>query len=166
MDHLTAPPAALATELDVSAWIGPPSPLRSLRGRVVLVEAFQMLCAGCVHHALPQAQRVQRFFPDVAVVGLHTVFEHHAVTGPAALQAFVSEFRIRFPVGIDRNDGGYLPVTMRAYDLQGTPSILLVDRIGRLRFSHFGQIDDLALGALLGRLLTEPEPPPGGNDSP
>lgn len=159
MNRLTAAPADFATELDVSGWIGPPSPLQSLRGRVVLVEAFQMLCAGCVHHALPQAQRVQRSFPEVAIVGLHTVFEHHAVTGPEALKVFVSEFGIRFPVGIDRNDGNYLPVTMRAYNLQGTPSILLLDRGGRLRLSHFGQIDDLALGALLGRLLAEPEQP-------
>lgn len=165
MDRLATPPVTLATELDVSGWIGPPSPLKSLRGRVVLVDAFQMLCAGCVQHALPQAQRVQRTLPDVAIVGLHTVFEHHAVTGPDALKVFVSEFGIRFPVGIDRNDGSYLPVTMRAYNLQGTPSILLVDRGGRLRFSHFGQIDDLALGALLGQLLAEPKPGPSSGDA-
>lgn len=147
----------MAPELDVTEWIGPASPLAEQRGRVVLVEAFQMLCPGCVSHGLPQAQRVQRTFPDVAVIGLHTVFEHHEAMPPSALRVFLSEYRITFPVGIDRHeDGGTTPVTMGTYGLRGTPSTLLIDRAGRLRRSIFGAPDDLALGAELGRLLTEP----------
>lgn len=161
--------SAQAPELDVSTWIGPPSPLRSLHGRVVMVEAFQMLCAGCVNYGLPQAQRVHHLFPDVAVIGLHTVFEHHEVTGPEALRVFLSEFGIRFPVGVDRHEdevGGDgrardpIPVTMRTYGLEGTPSVLLIDRAGRLRLSHFGRLDDIALGVALGRLLAEDKPQP------
>jgi thiol-disulfide isomerase/thioredoxin len=148
----------LAPELDVTAWIGTPSPLESLRGRVVLVEAFQMLCPGCVRYGLPQVQRVQRAFPEVAVVGIHTVFEHHEVTGPDALAVFLSEFGIDFPVGIDRHDGDPMPVTMRAYGLQGTPSTLLIDRAGQLRLSAVGTASDLALGAQLGVLLSEKPP--------
>ena len=147
--------AVLAPELDVSEWIGAPAPLASLRGQVVLIEAFQMLCPGCVTHGLPQAQRVHRSFPEVAVLGLHTVFEHHAVMGHDALHVFLAEFAITFPVGIDRNDGQTVPVTMRRYQLRGTPSTLVIDRVGRLRLSHFGTVDDLALGVLLGRLLGE-----------
>ncbi|HTM84767.1 MAG TPA: TlpA disulfide reductase family protein [Mycobacterium sp.] len=148
--------APLAPELDVVEWLGVPSSLESLRGRVVLVETFQMLCPGCIRYGLPQAQRVHRQFPQVAVVGLHTVFEHHAVTGSAALKVFLAEFDIRFPVGIDRHeDGRAMPVTMRQYGLQGTPSTLLIDRAGRLRFSHLGAVDDLVLGVLLGELLAD-----------
>jgi hypothetical protein len=77
---------------------------------VVLIEAFQMLCPGCIRYGLPQARRVQRAFPDSAVVGIHTVFEHHEVTGPDALEVFLSEFGIGFPVGIDRHDGQPIPV--------------------------------------------------------
>lgn len=150
--------AATAPELDVSAWVGTPTPLASLRGRVVLVETFQMLCPGCVNHGIPQAKRVHATMPDVTVVGLHTVFEHHQVMGPQALQVFMSEFGIRFPVGIDRHDpGNTIPRTMLRYSLQGTPSTLLIDRAGRLRLSAFGALDDLALGAHLGRLLAEPD---------
>lgn len=146
----------LAPELDVAEWIGNPAPLASLRGRVVLVETFQMLCPGCIRYGLPQAQRVQRLLPQVAVVGLHTVFEHHAVTGRDALQVFLAEFGITFPVGIDRHDNGQtMPATMQRYHLEGTPSTLLIDRAGCLRFSHLGAVDDLALGVLLGQLLAE-----------
>ena len=142
-----------APELDVTEWIGTPHTLGELRGKVVLIEAFQMLCPGCVRYGLPQAQKVHRAFPQVTVLGLHTVFEHHEVTGVDALKVFLSEFRLTFPVGIDRQDGGMLPVTMRTYGLEGTPSTLVIDREGGLALSHFGQLDDLALGAVLGEVI-------------
>ena len=122
-----------------------------------------MLCPACVTHSLPQAQRVRRAYSsdDVAVVGLHTVFEHHDVMGPDALRTFLSEFRITFPVGIDRHDpGDRIPATMREYALQGTPSTILVDRDGRGRSSSFGTLEDLALGTAIGRLLAERGPEP------
>lgn len=154
-------PSRAAPEFDVTEWIGTPSPLASLRGHVVLVETFQMLCPGCVSHGIPTAQRVHQALPEVTVLGLHTVFEHHSVMGPEALQVFLHEYRITFPVGIDRlAPGETIPETMRTYGLQGTPSTLLFDRQGRLRSSTFGAVDDLALGHALGRLLAEPEPEP------
>lgn len=150
--------AQLMPEWQVERWFNTPAPLSlaSLRGRVVVLEAFQMLCPGCVSHGLPQAQRVQRLFPadEVAVVGLHTVFEHHDAMTPVALQAFLHEYRIAFPVGVDRtSDDGPVPRTMRAYGLRGTPTLLLIDRAGRLRHHHFGQVDDLALGAQVAMLV-------------
>lgn len=144
-----------APELDVSEWFGTPSPLAELRGRVVMVETFQMLCPGCVSHGIPQAKKVHEMFDDVVVLGLHTVFEHHEAMTPVALKAFLHEYRITFPVGVDRFDGDRIPVTMRTYGLQGTPSTLLIDRAGRLRLSTFGALDDLVLGANLGALLAE-----------
>ncbi len=154
--------------LDTTEWLnGPPQDLAELRGRVVMVETFQMLCPGCVSHGLPQAQRVYRAFPrdQVVVLGLHTVFEHHDVMGRDALAAFLSEYRIEFPVGIDRHEDGPIPVTMGRYQLRGTPSTLLVDRAGRLRHSLFGAVDDLALGTYLGGLLAE-SPQPATSPSP
>jgi len=146
-----------APEIDAVDWIGEPSPLSTLRGRVVLVEAFQMLCPGCVSRGLPQVQRVRRAFPDVVVLGLHSVFEHHAAMGRVSLEAFVHEYAITYPVAIDRHeDGNRIPVTMARYDLQGTPSTLLIDRAGLLRLVEFGTMDDLTLGAHLARLLAEP----------
>ncbi len=158
MERLEAAGSAYpAPELDVSRWFGPESSLAQLRGRVVMIEAFQMLCPGCLSYGLPQAQRVQRLFPEVAVIGLHTVFEHHEVTGPDALAVFLAEFGIPFPVAVDRHDVDHgMPVTMRAYALQGTPSTILVDRAGNLRFTHLGALAELQLGAMLGELLAEP----------
>ena len=154
-----------AMVLDVAGWANSePIELAGLRGRVVLIEAFQMLCPACVTHGIPQAQRVYRTFDrsQVVVLGLHTVFEHHAVMGPDALAAFLSEYKVRFPVAIDRPvEGRRLPATMQHYQLQGTPTMLLVDRAGRVRHSILGAVDDLTLGFRLGELLSEPAEPDG-----
>jgi hypothetical protein len=146
--------------LRVAQWFNTPQAitLESLRGRVVMLHAFQMLCPGCVSHGLPQALRVRQTFDEssVVVLGLHTVFEHHAAMTPVSLEAFLHEYRLHFPVGVDQpDDGGGIPLTMQAYALRGTPSVLLFDRAGALRLNHFGAMDDLALGALIGQLLAE-----------
>lgn len=152
-----------APEIDADSWVNTAQPLTlaGLRGRVVLLHAFQMLCPGCVLHGTPQAQNVHRSFEErgVQVIGLHSVFEHHAVMHREALEVFVHEFRLTFPVAIDRPGaaGQPIPHTMQALGLRGTPSVVLIDRAGRVRLNHFGQLGDLELGAHLGSLLAEPE---------
>lgn len=152
--------ADLAPELEVSRWFNTPTPisLAGLRGRVVALHTFQMLCPGCIAHGLPQATRLRKLFDekDLAVIGLHTVFEHHAVMTEEALGVFIHEYRLGFPIGVDRSDSNNpVPRTMQKYALRGTPSLLLIDQLGRLRLSHFGQIEDLQLGAVIGQLLAD-----------
>ena len=149
-----------APELEVSEWINAPQTpsLAALRGRVVVVHAFQMLCPGCVTHGTPQAVKIHQAFDrdDVVVLGLHTVFEHHSVMGPEALKVFMHEYRIPFPVAVDRAVAGSpIPLTMQRYGLRGTPSLLVIGRNGTLRLNHFGSLDDMPLGALLGQLASE-----------
>jgi peroxiredoxin len=132
--------------------------LDDLRGKVVVLHAFQMLCPACVHHGLPQAQRIHAMFAPqaVAVIGLHTVFEHHSAMTPVSLRAFLHEFRLTFAVGVDAPSADAhnpIPVTMQAYGMRGTPSLVLIDRAGHLRHHAFGAIDDLALGAAIAALV-------------
>lgn len=146
-------------ELSVSRWLNTKQPLSlaALKGRVVVVATFQMLCPGSINHGLPQAKKLaERFDSDeVVVIGLHTVFEHHDVMTPAALQAFAEEFRWPFPIAIDEPDGTGSPKTMQAYEMQGTPSLLLFDRQGRLRRHYLGQVDDIRLAAEIMALAIE-----------
>lgn len=75
------------------------------------------------------------------------MFERHEALGSAtALEAFLHEYRVKFPVGIDAQQNGS-PVTMRAYGMRGTPTTLLYDRTGQLRLHQFGHVEDMALGA-------------------
>ncbi len=150
-----------APEWLTTTWFNTPDAftLKRLRGRVVVLHAFQMLCPGCVSHGIPQAQRVAEIFKTapLTVIGLHTVFEHHEAMGPESLRAFLHEYRVRFPVGVDAPgpDGDPMPRTMRAYAMQGTPTTLLIDAQGRLRRQMFGVHGDLLLGAEIATLLAE-----------
>lgn len=153
----------LAPELVVSQWfnVSEPLMLSKLRGRVVMLHAFQMLCPGCVSHGTPQAQRAFNLFrnTDLAVIGLHTVFEHHAAMTPVGLEAFIHEYRLTFPIGVDQaGEDNPIPVTMRRYQMQGTPTAIIIGRDGIIRHHGFGQEEDMALGAILGSLLAEKAP--------
>ena len=153
----------LAPELAVSQWFNTSEPLAlsKLRGRVVMLHAFQMLCPGCVSHGTPQAQRAYNLFrnTDLAVIGLHTVFEHHAAMTPVGLEAFIHEYRLTFPIGVDQaGEENPIPVTMRRYQIQGTPTAIIIGRDGIIRYHGFGQEQDMALGAILGSLLAEKTP--------
>ncbi len=154
-------PTSPMPPLQVSRWFNTAQPitLEALRGKVVALHTFQMLCPACVAHGLPQATKLREAFSEdqLAVIGLHTVFEHHSVMGADALEAFIHEYRLRFPIGVDEADPrSPLPRTMAALGLRGTPSLLLLDRQGRVQLSHLGRIDDLVLGALVGQLLERP----------
>jgi len=145
---------------EVQRWLNTNEPitLDSLKGRVVALHTFQMLCPGCISHGLPQATQIQKTFSidDVAVIGLHTVFEHHDVMTPRALEVFVHEYGWSFPIGIDRpSKDGEVPQTMAAYGMRGTPSLLLFDHRGGLRHHDFGRAGDMLVGAKLMALLAE-----------
>lgn len=154
MTGMTAP------ELDVVQWfnVSEPPTLASLHGKVVVLHAFQMLCPGCVSAGLPQAKKIAATFPqdEVAVIGIHTVFEHHEAMTPVSLAAFIHEYRLTFPIGVDRPGlHGPIPYTMAAYSLRGTPSLILIDRTGTIRHHGFGAEDDLKVGAEIALLMAE-----------
>lgn len=137
--------------------------LDELRGRVIVLVAFQMLCPGCVLHGLPQAARIQASFdPDeVVVLGLHAAFEHDEPTSARALQTFLDEYGVNVPVGFDdpTHDSTIIGMT-DAYGFAGTPSLVLIDREGLVRAHVLGRPSDLLVGAAIGSLLAEERPRP------
>lgn len=154
-------PNPLAPDLIVDDWFNTKAPLRleELRGRVVLLHAFQMLCPGCVMTGTPQAEKAHRLFagPDLVVIGLHTVFEHHAAMTPVSLAAFIHEYRLTMPIAVDRPGvGSPIPQTMQLYGLRGTPSSILISRDGRILHHAFGSEDDMTLGARIAMALGQP----------
>ena len=158
-----SPPGRPAPAWRTSQWLNSPGPvsLESLRGKVIVLHAFQMLCPSCVRHGLPQAQRIHELFPAavVSTIGLHTVFEHREAMTRVALQAFVHEYQFSFPIGIDAPSGDPadpIPATMRAYAMRGTPSLVLIDRNSFLRRHSFGAESDLVVGAAIAALAAEP----------
>ncbi|HMK85542.1 MAG TPA: redoxin domain-containing protein [Steroidobacteraceae bacterium] len=152
--------STLAPELVVQTWFNTDRPLdlATLRGRVVVLVAFQALCPNSVAHAIPQARRIHETFEpsDVAVIGLHATFEHHEAYNLAMLKAFIQEYRLKFPIALDSaNAAGPIPHTMDRYDMRGTPSLVLIDRQGQIRKHAFGAAEDLRIGAEIGALTQE-----------
>ena len=77
-------------------------------------------------------------------------------------EAFLHEYRITHPVGVDVAVAGTpIPAAMRRYGMQGTPTLIFIDRAGKLRLHEFERMDDLRLGMMLGQLLTESSNPDG-----
>jgi AhpC/TSA family len=149
-----------AQELIVSKWLNTDQPLsiEKLKGKVIAIHAFQMLCPGCVLHGIPQAQKLFETFSSdyVTVLGLHTVFEHHEAMQEKSLKAFLHEFRINFPVGIDKPSVGTdIPQTMNLYQMRGTPTWIIIDKKGELKIHSFGQMDDMLLAADVTKLALE-----------
>jgi peroxiredoxin len=146
-------------ELETTRWFNTDAPLtlKGLKGKVVVIAAFQTHCLGCVNHGLPQATRLFGTFSgeEVAVIGLNTVFEEHDRQTPEALEAFIDEHGLSFPIAVDKANGGEIPETMAAYEIRGTPTVLVFDRQGRLRRHYLGQVDDARLGAEIMALAIE-----------
>jgi thiol-disulfide isomerase/thioredoxin len=146
-------------ELETAIWFNAENPLKlkDLKGKVVVLAAFQQHCPGSVRHGLPQAARLAGAFNDdeVVVIGLNTPFEETAKQDKQALEAFVAEHGLTFPIALDKTTGESLPKTMEAFEIQGTPTVLIFDRQGRLRRHYLGQVDDLRLGAEVMALTIE-----------
>jgi peroxiredoxin len=155
-------PMNAAPELLVQSWFNTDRPLTlaALRGRVVVLAAFQVLCPHSISSGVPQARRIfETFAPsDVTVIGMHTTFEHHDAFSAAVLKAFIQEYRLKFPIALDQpNPSSPIPHTMERYKMRGTPSLVLIDRHGMVRKHAFGAVDDLRMGAEIGALTQESE---------
>ena len=67
------------------------------------------------------------------------------------------EYRVTQAVGVDvAVAGDPISSTMRRFGMRGMPTLILIDRAGKLRQHEFGRLDDLRLGMMLGQLLSEP----------
>ncbi len=146
-------------EITASRWLNSDTKhtLKDYKGKVIVIAIFQIACPGSVKFGLPQAERIRKAFSkdEVAVLGLHMTFEKFDEQTPDKVQAFLKDSGIELPVAYDKPNGEDLPVTMAAYELQGTPAMLIFDRQGRLRRHYLGAVDDLRIGAEVMGLLIE-----------
>lgn len=149
-----------APEWQVSEWInGEGGRVAKYRQQVLVIHFFQMWCPGSNEFSIPLMEKwSQQFsaYPDFKIVSIHTVFEAHAQQTPELLRKFVTEKGIGHPVGVDAQESGSLfPVTMNRFDTGGTPHVVIVDRRGEIRFSHFGTFDPEPVEHFLKRILDE-----------
>jgi len=150
-----------APEWMISEWInGSGTSLHDLRGKVVVVEFFQLWCPGCNKFSIPLMKEWGQTFHDeitagdLTILSIHTVFEGHDYQTPERLRNFVKEKGIHHLVGIDHhNSGEHLPETMKRYNTMGTPEVAIIDKQGMIRMQRFGGFDTDRAAQLLRHLL-------------
>jgi len=160
---MAAPTGKKAPEWDISEWINSePINLAGLRGKVVVIDFFQLWCPGCNSFSIPLMHHWEQVFEKqagegrIAFVSIHTVFEGHSFQTPKRLRRFLKKKGINHAVGIDRHiDGNRLPETMRRYRTNGTPEIAIIDKHGIIRMQQFGGFDPDYGEKLIHRLLDE-----------
>lgn len=135
-----------AKELIIEKWVNSEEGFKfSVKSnQIKVIHVFQMLCPGCVYRGIPQAVELYQKFnsEDVSIVGLHSVFENHYAMQPNSLDVFIKEWRLPFPVAIDKRlEDNWIPETMKSYHLQGTPSLIVIDHLGDLKLCRFGHVD-------------------------
>ena len=149
-----------APEWVISEWINSNGlTLAGLRGKVVVIDFFQLWCPGCNKFSGPLMEKWNQQYSgrkDIQLVGIHTVFEGHSQQTPKRLRQYVKEKNITYPVGVDGQAANQrLPETMIRYHTRGTPEMAIIDRKGKIRFQHFGNFNPGVAEKLINTLLNE-----------
>lgn len=165
---MTVPIGFPAPDLKISKWVqGPSTNVSKQKGKVVLVEVFQVNCPGCFIYGLPEGISIhEKYRKGLTVIGLATAFEDFDKNNLENLKLLLNKgevigetkralgnlglldggklsYKIPFPVAMDSLREGRIPETFEEYDLHGTPSAIVIDKRGILRQITFGQSGNL-----------------------
>jgi cytochrome c biogenesis protein CcdA/thiol-disulfide isomerase/thioredoxin len=137
-----------------------PLTLRSLRGRVVLVDFWTYTCINCLR-TLPYLTAWDRTYrkDGLTIVGVHSPefpFEEDA----GNVEEAIERNGIQYPVAQD-ND----LATWSAYGTQYWPSEYFIDARGRVRFVHYGEGEYGEKEQIIRELLREAGRPVSRHDS-
>jgi peptide-methionine (R)-S-oxide reductase len=141
----------IAPEFATGTWINSePLTIKGLKGRVVLVEFWTFGCYNC-RNTLPFVKQWHERYTHKAltVVGVHSP-ESETEKNIENVRKQVASLGIRFPVVTD-NDYQ----TWRAYQVEAWPTIFLLDKSGRVRWTHVGEGAYDQMESLIQKLLAE-----------
>ena len=127
--------APAAPELSNATWINSePLTLKGLRGRVVLIEFWTFACYNC-RNTLPTVKKWDAQYRDkgLTIIGVHTP-ESDLESNLNDVRREVAELGIKYPVVTD-NDYS----TWKAYKVEAWPTLFLLDKQGRVRWTHVGE---------------------------
>ncbi len=133
-DGLKAPyPAPELTGIE--AWINsPPLKLGELRGKVVLIDFWTYSCINCVR-TLPYITGWDKKYRDkgLVIIGVHAPeFEFEKKIDN--INKAIAKYGIRYPVAADNTLS-----TWSAFDNHYWPAHYLIDRDGKVVYTHFGE---------------------------
>jgi thiol-disulfide isomerase/thioredoxin len=140
-----------APELTPGDWINSePLTLKELHGRVVLLDFWTFGCINC-RNTLPFIKGWHERYHDkgLTVIGVHSPeFDHEKEVDN--LRSEVALLEINYPVV---SDNDYK--TWDAYNVAAWPTIVLLDKQGRIRWRHVGEGNYKEAEQLIQKLLAE-----------
>jgi thiol-disulfide isomerase/thioredoxin len=122
-----------------------PLTIKSLRGKVVIVNIFVHSCINC-HNSLPTLRDWYKKYKDqgLEIVGVHTP-EFESDKDLTQTAASLKEDGVTWPVMQDNKEA-----TWKAYNNQYWPAFYIVDRNGMIRSTHAGEISSRYPNAIPG----------------
>jgi thiol-disulfide isomerase/thioredoxin len=139
---------------NIDNWLNSqPLKLSELRGKVVLVDFWTYTCINCLNH-LPYVKDWNQKYKDkgLVVVGVHTpefAFEKSTKNVKDAIE----RLQIKHAVAQDNGYG-----TWKAFRNQYWPAVYLIDKQGKIVYSHFGEGSYGTTEKKIQALLAEPAP--------
>ena len=147
----------IAPEIVNGTWINSePLTLKSLRGRVVIVNFWTFGCYNC-RNTLPSIKAWDARYRDkgLTIIGVHTP-EFEREQNIETVRREVAKLAIRYPVVTDNDNAMW-----DAYKVQAWPTWFVIDKHGHLRWKHVGEgayeETEQAIKRLLAENYTEPE---------
>jgi thiol-disulfide isomerase/thioredoxin len=122
-----------------------PLSIKDLRGKVTIVNIFVHSCINC-HNSLPTLSGWYKKYHSAGleIVGVHTP-EFESDKDPVAAGASFKQTGVVWPVVQDNESA-----TWKAYENHYWPAFYLVDKSGRVREVHEGEISSRYPGAIPG----------------
>jgi cytochrome c biogenesis protein CcdA/thiol-disulfide isomerase/thioredoxin len=141
----------------ITGWLntpgGAPIDLKSLRGKVVLIDFWAYSCINC-QRAIPHVVDWYRAYKDAGfeVIGVHTP-EYAFEKVPDNVASGAKDLGITYPIALDPNYS-----TWTNYRNRYWPAEYLIDANGNVRHVQFGEGDYDATENLVRQLLTAAHP--------
>lgn len=135
----------------IDKWLNSaPLTIEGLRGKVVLVDFWTYTCINCIR-TLPHVVKWHQAYKDkgLVVVGVHTP-EYAFERKTSNVQDALTRFGITFPVAQDNRYD-----TWDAYGNRYWPAFYLINKQGRIVYTHFGEGKYAETDAAIRRLLAE-----------
>jgi thiol-disulfide isomerase/thioredoxin len=127
-----------------------PLSVKSLRGKVVLVDFWTYTCINSLR-PLPYVKAWAAAYKDagLVVIGVHTP-EFSFEKDPANVENALRDLKVVYPVAIDSNYRIW-----RAFNNEYWPAQYLIDGKGRIRYHHFGESHYREIEGVIHELLKE-----------
>ncbi len=136
--------AQAAPPVELKPWAGGPAPalglkdlegaaqpLQAYRGKVVVLNFWATWCEPC-RDEMPSLNKLKHSFDGKPVVVLGV----NVGEGEGRIKAFLDKVPVEFPVLLDRD-----AAASRVWKVRMLPATFILDREGRIRYSHAGERD-------------------------